>query len=69
LIGYLVAGAVVGTNGVAAHVLAPSVVSGTLVLNIFGRIIFTERNSKKRAYVVREEESLRFTKEDSQRCS
>ncbi len=41
MIGYLVAGAVVGTNGVAAHMLTPTVVSGTLVLNIFNLVIFT----------------------------
>jgi hypothetical protein len=44
MIGYLVAGTVVGTNGVAAHMLAPAVVCGTLILNIFDSVIFTERN-------------------------
>ncbi len=46
LIGYLVTGTVVGTNGVAAHMLAPAVVGGTLVLNICSPVIFTERNSQ-----------------------
>ena len=33
---YLMAGTVVGTNGVAAHMLTPPIICGTLILTILG---------------------------------